>query len=220
MAHCKNCGKELQLPFRCNYCDESFCAEHRLPESHNCYGKSVSSPLNIYPKHHVESKPRKIGTCPRCHQPNNRMAKYNAKIMIFRCGQCGLKYGQKKLFPNKYVRVRRRPRPIEPTCKPAPYKPYRKSKSHLKAGLLVSLLLIVVFAGVYLFFLNPNSLQGTPLQSIPSSISNILPVVQQPTHEELVIYMLSLINTDRQSAGLQNVTLSSIDSGQQHADNC
>ena len=32
-------------------------------------------------------------------------------------------------------------------------------------------------------------------------------------------YMLSLINTDRQSNNLQNVSLSSVDSGQRHADN-
>ncbi len=39
------------------------------------------------------------------------------------------------------------------------------------------------------------------------------------SHEELVDYALSLINSDRQSNGLQNVTLSDTSSGQQHADN-
>lgn len=33
---CKICGKEEILPFKCNYCGEYFCAEHRLPEKHNC----------------------------------------------------------------------------------------------------------------------------------------------------------------------------------------
>lgn len=34
---CHFCGKEEPgLPFRCNYCGESFCSEHRLPENHAC----------------------------------------------------------------------------------------------------------------------------------------------------------------------------------------
>jgi hypothetical protein len=24
------------MPFRCNYCNLTFCEEHRLPEAHNC----------------------------------------------------------------------------------------------------------------------------------------------------------------------------------------
>lgn len=33
---CYFCGKEVDIPFRCNYCNLTFCGEHRLPESHNC----------------------------------------------------------------------------------------------------------------------------------------------------------------------------------------
>ena len=34
---CHFCGKEEPgLPFRCNYCGESFCSEHRHPENHAC----------------------------------------------------------------------------------------------------------------------------------------------------------------------------------------
>lgn len=34
---CHFCGREEPgLPFRCNYCGESFCSEHRLPENHAC----------------------------------------------------------------------------------------------------------------------------------------------------------------------------------------
>lgn len=37
MAKCGFCGEELTtLPFLCNYCSGSYCAKHRLPESHNC----------------------------------------------------------------------------------------------------------------------------------------------------------------------------------------
>lgn len=34
---CHFCGlKKEGLPFRCNYCGESFCSDHRLPENHAC----------------------------------------------------------------------------------------------------------------------------------------------------------------------------------------
>ena len=38
MAKCAVCGKEVLMPFKCSYCGEYFCAEHRLPEKHNCPG--------------------------------------------------------------------------------------------------------------------------------------------------------------------------------------
>lgn len=34
---CHFCGQKKEgLPFRCNYCGEFFCGEHRLPENHAC----------------------------------------------------------------------------------------------------------------------------------------------------------------------------------------
>jgi Zn-dependent protease len=33
---CRKCGQETFLPFRCPYCGDMFCSEHRLPENHNC----------------------------------------------------------------------------------------------------------------------------------------------------------------------------------------
>lgn len=33
---CQKCGRETFLPFRCPYCGGCFCAEHRLPENHEC----------------------------------------------------------------------------------------------------------------------------------------------------------------------------------------
>src|SRR5438477_3744262 len=35
---CDFCGTDEDLPFTCNYCGGTFCAEHRLPESHACKG--------------------------------------------------------------------------------------------------------------------------------------------------------------------------------------
>lgn len=36
--NCEFCGKEEALPFVCNYCGGAFCADHRLPEAHQCKG--------------------------------------------------------------------------------------------------------------------------------------------------------------------------------------
>lgn len=33
---CEKCGLEVDLPFKCNYCEGYYCPEHRLPESHEC----------------------------------------------------------------------------------------------------------------------------------------------------------------------------------------
>ncbi|MFB6144137.1 MAG: rhomboid family intramembrane serine protease [Candidatus Nanohaloarchaea archaeon] len=35
MGKCSACGKE-DLTFTCNYCGDTFCAEHQLPENHDC----------------------------------------------------------------------------------------------------------------------------------------------------------------------------------------
>lgn len=36
MAKCSYCNKEVELPFKCNYCGRLFCEDHRLPPSHEC----------------------------------------------------------------------------------------------------------------------------------------------------------------------------------------
>jgi Zn-dependent protease len=33
---CQQCGAETYMPFKCNYCGQLFCDEHRLPENHDC----------------------------------------------------------------------------------------------------------------------------------------------------------------------------------------
>ncbi|MFB6092614.1 MAG: rhomboid family intramembrane serine protease [Haloquadratum sp.] len=38
MATCDECGKHENLPYQCRRCGQTFCAEHRLPENHDCPG--------------------------------------------------------------------------------------------------------------------------------------------------------------------------------------
>jgi len=41
MVKCENCGKEVFLPYKCNYCGGLFCEDCRLPSHHNCKGINV-----------------------------------------------------------------------------------------------------------------------------------------------------------------------------------
>lgn len=38
MSECSYCGAQETMPFRCKFCGELFCGEHRLPENHECVG--------------------------------------------------------------------------------------------------------------------------------------------------------------------------------------
>ncbi len=38
MPECDYCGKEITMSYKCGYCGDSFCSEHRLPEKHECEG--------------------------------------------------------------------------------------------------------------------------------------------------------------------------------------
>ncbi|WP_435125355.1 AN1-type zinc finger domain-containing protein [Halobaculum sp. D14] len=43
MSGCSVCGTGSVLSYTCNYCGETFCSEHRLPESHGCDGSRTRS---------------------------------------------------------------------------------------------------------------------------------------------------------------------------------
>jgi len=38
MSTCDECGKQENMPYHCRHCGGTFCAEHRLPENHDCPG--------------------------------------------------------------------------------------------------------------------------------------------------------------------------------------
>ena len=40
MQRCEECGKEISMPYTCNFCGGKYCSEHRLPENHSCDGLS------------------------------------------------------------------------------------------------------------------------------------------------------------------------------------
>lgn len=38
MAKCSFCDEQTSMPFKCKFCEQSFCSKHRLPENHDCQG--------------------------------------------------------------------------------------------------------------------------------------------------------------------------------------
>lgn len=38
-GECAVCGEHVDLPYNCEYCNQSHCKEHRLPETHDCPGE-------------------------------------------------------------------------------------------------------------------------------------------------------------------------------------
>jgi len=45
MGKCQYCDKEVLYPFKCSFCEGSFCIEHRLPENHSCINAPARTPL-------------------------------------------------------------------------------------------------------------------------------------------------------------------------------
>lgn len=60
MAKCDVCGREEYLPYKCKYCGGTFCAEHRLPEKHNCPGIRKDDEYWNVPVKVKKEKPVKI----------------------------------------------------------------------------------------------------------------------------------------------------------------
>lgn len=67
MATCDYCGEEIDLPFHCKFCGNTYCSKHRLPEAHECAGldeykeKAAQEREVIYEPFRPESPQKKEG---------------------------------------------------------------------------------------------------------------------------------------------------------------
>jgi hypothetical protein len=84
---CELCGFTEPLPFTCKFCGNSFCYNHRLPESHNCpglilYKQKIHDTGKLY-HHKTEVKVHRSGT-PAFRSVNNFLSllKGNASLAI------------------------------------------------------------------------------------------------------------------------------------------
>ena len=71
LTQCKICRINEDLPFRCSYCKEYCCADHRLPENHDCeqiwMTTLMSKRRNILPEIRKSFSPSR-----NYHESNNR----------------------------------------------------------------------------------------------------------------------------------------------------
>ncbi|MFP3985171.1 MAG: AN1-type zinc finger domain-containing protein [Candidatus Bathyarchaeia archaeon] len=70
---CQQCDAETYMPFKCPYCSQYFCVEHRLPENHDCpeYWRArapreqpaieLKKPSEPFYRHSVTMRPTKHG---------------------------------------------------------------------------------------------------------------------------------------------------------------
>lgn len=77
MTKCTVCGVEELLPFTCPHCGRQFCAEHRLPENHNCTGAYKMRPTTTTI---VTSRPRTRLIPPL--RPRARVSKTDLRHLI------------------------------------------------------------------------------------------------------------------------------------------
>jgi uncharacterized protein YkwD len=145
LTRCDDCGKEITLPFRCNFCKGHFCAEHRPS-------------LKSYPIRLSGGKEAALAI----------VAIFSIALLLF-------------VFLQNPVT-------LPPVTFPVS---------------------------------SPDSTEPNATEPEVNNQNETAPDSGSTTNssDELVNYALMLINNDRQSNGLENVTLSNINSAQIHADN-
>lgn len=201
MAVCEICGQQVDFPFRCNYCGSLFCAEHRLPENHKCPNLPKEAP------YHVRVRRERPYTTPRRSRPVDFTNS-----------------GEHKNDFNTAQEKQPNENQVTPNYSNKKYEPKKSNKRAILAALtaiiLIAALVMLIFNNSAPSYSAPTSTfnpsSSTPSTLTPTQTPNPTPTID--THKELVNYALSLINTDRQANGLQSVTLSSINSGQVHAE--
>ena len=75
------CGKKDALVFHCNYCGGYFCAEHHLPESHNCTYKPRTAPPYVKPPEAKLHEPSVISYPPATQHSKTKPWKKIAMIL-------------------------------------------------------------------------------------------------------------------------------------------
>ncbi|MFX1254175.1 MAG: AN1-type zinc finger domain-containing protein [Promethearchaeota archaeon] len=95
---CTFCGKVETLPFRCKYCKNSFCAAHRLPESHKC--SNFPPPAFSAPTPHLRAEE----TCEMCYTTHHKLKN---------CPMCGGKFCPMHIKPKDHDCIRKQPQTRE-----------------------------------------------------------------------------------------------------------
>lgn len=171
------------MPFKCSYCGQYFCAQHRLPENHLC----PNLPKRGWKEHKSYKEKTKNKDYKTPQTPSNPPE-----------------------YPWSDQNVSRKTNPKKSGSKSA------------GIGFVIICLIIIGYIALsdrfgYIQTDENNTSETEPEPgSIESPLSSLFS--SQLSYDELVDYTLKLINKERSDRGLNNVTLSPIDSAQKHAD--
>jgi len=182
MGICYFCGQETDIPFRCPLCNLTFCAEHRLPETHNC----INLPERSWNKYRqIQEDLEEIKK-----KPEERTIKHYIGA------------------PQKRSELKG-------------YKIRRSNRKYVYFLIIATILSGIVFLYYYqpIFKTQADDLLSTFIPSESEDTNSKIRPSVTDTYDELVEYALSLINKERMERSLQNVTLSDVKCGQEHADN-
>ena len=159
------------------------------------------------------------------------------ETLPFTCAYCGGNYCVEHRLPENHNCTHRPKTPpsyLVTYDNRRPTETPESKRKHFPLKAVVGLFAIAIIVGAIIWLAYPSlvNLNQSPLVSPSPSSPSPVPTTNPPyastspdttpsentIHEELMDYVLSLINSDRKDYGLQNVTLSSIDSGQRHAE--
>jgi len=230
---CEHCEKEVPFPFQCSYCDKYFCSEHRLPENHACVGVRHPQWKDRYEQWELLKQPAPpeesyVSEPVEIIKPKRPKTKENIKAILvgLLAGLAITLLGLGIIFWEIYnqlfwtiILVWFIPIPL-----------VLIGAFLVIFGVVVAVSWVATFVGhlppikKIVALLLIVMILGIVLWNAPSILSTFQKIIGfQPSstysHEELVNYALSLINSNRSHSGVSNVSLSSIDSGQRHADN-
>lgn len=86
MGICSFCNKKERMPFKCKFCGNSFCSDHRLPENHSCVKlsdlKKSGKWMYIRDQKPKRTKPRKRR---RIIETPPRSKAFRLKVKINQC---------------------------------------------------------------------------------------------------------------------------------------
>ncbi len=78
---CEFCGRDEALPFVCNYCGGAFCADHRLPEAHQCKGDLTQKRTIVAPPQTSYSWSGQPSALPR-HEPGKPFSRVEVRDIL------------------------------------------------------------------------------------------------------------------------------------------
>jgi predicted nucleic acid binding AN1-type Zn finger protein len=91
---CQICGKKLDLPFRCSYCQDYFCVDHKLPENHQCAGLPKEPFWYSKKRKLAEATERRVDRCPKCSSGSIGVLSFDRETANLRCQICGYEWIQ------------------------------------------------------------------------------------------------------------------------------